>query len=85
MASGTISPIQRVKKLTVSGTTTASGNYVTSVSLADKIPITVITTSNQNTIGLMGSTTDGHLVVRVLSLNGQALASTAVTVDFYYI
>ena len=75
-----------VKTYTRSGQTTASGNFVTPFDLTNKIPLSVlVTTSGENVIGLIGTTPENMLVVRVLNLGGEVLASTQINLTFYYV
>ena len=86
MASGTIKQDITVKTYTRSGQTTASGNFVTPFDLTNKIPLSVlVTTSGENVIGLIGASSENMLIVRVLKMGGEVLASTQINLTFYYV
>ena len=86
MASGKIKQDITIKTYTRSGQTTSSGNLVTPFDLTNKIPLSVlVTTSGENVIGLIGASSENMLIVRVLKMGGEVLASTQINLTFYYV
>lgn len=85
MANGTIKKAQEIKEVSYTGTTTGSGNLVTRISVADKIPVTAISHGPDEICGCIIFGSSNNYIFHIVNASGAGMASTACTVTFYYI
>lgn len=82
MASGVIKKSNMLLHGSVSGTTSASGNLVTTIDKAGKIVVgcNCVSTGYCGAIEIGGTS----LIFHVVNNTGASLANTTVTIDYYY-